>query len=341
MKFFCEKCNYGCRNKKDFSKHLSTRKHTKDDAWMTKMGRKSPIYSKSPQMNNVETKVKKEDKTDTTIKSLHNTDNNMNEGYACICGRIFKYRQGLFKHKKICLEDEDQELTNYGKYCSTLTSKKDNEEINGEVKDIIKTLISQNQELQKSLLEIVPHIQGNNITTNSHNTINNNQFNISMFLNEKCKDAMNLTDFIDSLPITAEVLDDTRVNGLTHSLTHMFVTGLNTMDIYKRPIHCTDPKRKVMYVKDNDVWERDDNQQIIKTGVSKLAVKQRANISKWQDANDGWETKDHLQILMTSLVGQALQLSDRDPKEQNKILKGICNATYLNTQIKEQNKYIK
>jgi hypothetical protein len=202
-------------------------------------------------------------------------------------------------------------------------------------------LISQNQELQKSLLEIVPHIQGNNITTNSHNTINNNQFNISMFLNEKCKDAMNLTDFIDSLPITAEVLDDTRVNGLTHSLTHMFVTGLNTMDIYKRPIHCTDPKRKVMYVKDNDVWERDDNQQIIKTGVSKLAVKQRANISKWQDANDGWETKDHLQILMTSLVGQALQLSDRDPKEQNKILKGICNATYLNTQIKEQNKYIK
>jgi len=64
---------------------------------------------------------------------------------------------------------------------------------------------------------------------------------------------MNLTDFIDSLPITAEVLDDTRVNGLTHSLTHMFVTGLNTMDIYKRPIHCTDPKRKVMYVKDNDV----------------------------------------------------------------------------------------
>jgi hypothetical protein len=252
----------------------------------------------------------------------------------CVCNKTYKHRQSLWNHRKICLDYQEAVMNDDMAITPTTSSETG---LSSDVKDVILNLINQNKELQKSLIDIVPQIQGNNINSNN-NIQNNNQFNITMFLNDKCKDAMNLTDFIDSLPITPEVLDYTRVNGLTKSLTHMFVNGLNTMDIYKRPIHCTDPKRKVMYVKDNDVWERDDDQQIIKCGVSKLAVKQRANINKWQDANDGWETKDHLQILLTDLVGQALQLTDRDPKEQNKIIKGICNATYLDSQFKLLNK---
>jgi len=108
------------------------------------------------------------------------------------------------------------------------------------------------------------------------NNCHNNVFNINMFLNEKCKNAMNLTDFIESLPVTPKILNDTRENGLTKSLTNMMVDGLNNLDLYERPIHCTDPKRKIMYVKDNDVWEKDNNQNKIISGVSKLAVKQRA-----------------------------------------------------------------
>ena len=157
-----------------------------------------------------------------------------------------------------------------------------------------------------------------------------------MFLNDKCKDAMNLTDFIESLPVTPQILNDTREHGLTKSLTNMMVDGLNTLDVYKRPIHCTDPKRKIMYVKENDVWEKDDEQDKIKQGVSMLAVKQRANINNWQDGNDDWEKDENMQIKFTNLVGKALQLSDQEPKEQNKILKGICTATYISEDIKQE-----
>jgi hypothetical protein len=248
------------------------------------------------------------------------------QSFVCECGKSYSHQSGLCKHKKKCKSSP----SNVGTIIQQPASLDPT---------LLISLIKDNQEFQKQMLEIIPKLQPNNTTnTNCHNTTNN-QFNINMFLNEKCKDAMNLTDFLDSLPVTPNILNDTRENGLTKSLTNMMVDGLNTMDVYSRPIHCTDPKRKIMYVKDNDVWEKDEEQDKIKQGVTKLAVKQRANISNWQeDENDDWERDENMQIKFTNLVGQALQLSDQDPKEQNKIIKGICNATYLDSKIKEEYK---
>jgi hypothetical protein len=155
-------------------------------------------------------------------------------------------------------------------------------------KEILVLMMKENKEFQKSFLDIIPHLQ--NGTTNSHNTITNNnttnnQFNINMFLNEHCKNAMNLTDFINSLPITNETYDNTIENGLTKTLTNLVVTGLNNMDIVDRPIHCTDPSRKTMYVKENNNWEKDNELMFLLKGIKELSLKQRTMINKWQDAN--------------------------------------------------------
>ena len=145
-----------------------------------------------------------------------------------------------------------------------------------------------------------------------------------MFLNEHCKNAMNLTDFIHSLPITNETYDNTIENGLTKTIANMITSGLNSMDILERPIHCTDPSRKTMYIKDNDVWEKDNELLSLLQGIKTLSSKQRLNITKWQDANIGWDSDENLQTRLTNhLVCNSMTLIEDDQKETNKIIKAI------------------
>jgi hypothetical protein len=156
-----------------------------------------------------------------------------------------------------------------------------------------------------------------------------------MFLNEHCKNAMNLTDFIDSLPITHETYDHTIENGLTKTITTMITDGLNNMDILERPIHCTDPSRKTMYVKDNDVWEKDTEFNKIFLSIRTIALKQRTMINKWQQANQDWTTDENLQTKLTSLVFNSMTDIENDQKECNKIIRAISKNTYLTSQIKD------
>ena len=155
-----------------------------------------------------------------------------------------------------------------------------------------------------------------------------------MFLNEHCKNAMNLTDFIHSLPITNETYNHTIENGLTKTITNMITNGLNNMDVLERPIHCTDPSRKTMYVKDNNVWEKDNELTVLLNGIKTLSFKQRTNISKWKDANTGWDKDDNLQTKMTKLVFNSMTTIENDEKETNKIIRAIGKNTYLSNYIK-------
>ena len=149
---------------------------------------------------------------------------------------------------------------------------------------------------------------------------------------------MNLTDFINSLQITNETYDHTIENGLTKTITHMITNGLNNMDVLRRPIHCTDTKRKTMYVKDNDVWEKDNQLNILLDGIKILSSKQRINLSKWQDANDGWDRDENLQTKLTRLVFNSMTSIEEDEKETNKIIKAIGINTYLSNDIKDEYK---
>ena len=241
------------------------------------------------------------------------------------CFRSFSSRAGLWKHMKAC------------KY---IDIKNDSEE-SGEFKDLVLLLLKENKEIQKNFLELIPQMKGNaenSFNTTYSNSNNTNNFNIQMFLNNHCKNAMNLTDFINSLPITNETYDNTIENGLTKTLTSMITNGLSNMDILERPIHCTDPVRKTMYVKDNDVWGKDNEFKMMVKGIKSLSLKQRTNLSKWQDANEGWDKDENLQTRMTKLVFNSMTSIEEDEKETNKIIKAIGKNTYLSNTIKDEYK---
>ena len=318
-KLYCETCDYECSKQSDYTKHCLTRKHQNGYNMVTKKHKNSPKLAE----------------------------------FDCECGNTYKYRQGLSRHKNVCYIYQKEIITD-DKYDNVsnnnidiVNDDNDNNIINNknkmnnftEMKEIILTLVKENKDvqlqMQKNFIDMMPLIQGN--TTNSHNTTNN-QFNINMFLNEHCKNAMNITDFIESLPLTAEAYNNTIENGLTKNITTMITDGLNNMDILKRPIHCTDPARKTIYIKDNDTWEKDTELKLLLENITHLACKHRGNIHKWQDANDGWAEIEDLQTKLTNIVYHTMEDVENDEKEMNKIYRAISKNTYLSNDIKDQYK---
>jgi len=297
-KFHCKKCDFKCCKQGDWNRHLSTRKHQKDDKWMTN--------------DDVFTSITSNFTSPHT--SVHTT-------YDCECGNTYKYRQGLHKHHKTCSIHQGT--------MKAISSMSTNNDIDKEV--LIKMLLK-NQDVMEKMIEIMPSI-GNNShnNTNSHNTQN---FNIQMFLNDHCKNAMNLTDFIDTLPITAETYDNTIANGLTSTITKMLVTGLSQLDILERPIHCTDASRKTLYVKDDNVWEKDEEVVKILMGIRKLTSKQRTQINKWKDVNDGWKDTDNIQTKFTTLICNSMNDIENDVKATNKIIRSLSKTVYLDNEVK-------
>jgi hypothetical protein len=249
------------------------------------------------------------------------------------CNKIYKERSGLWRHKKKCSMNQGKNMSNVV-VDNTTDNKSSSVEIDKEM--VIKMLLK-NQEVMEKMVEMMPNMGNNNIT-NSHNTTNNNQFNIQMFLNNHCKNAMNLTDFIDSLPITAETYDSNIDNGLTKTIANMFTAGLNQLDILERPIHCTDASRKTLYVKEGDVWEKDCELTKMIQGIRQMAAKQRILINTWRDAHDDWNVSDRMQERFTTLVCNMVEDIENQEKETNKIIRSVSKEVYLNSDTK--NKYL-
>jgi hypothetical protein len=322
INFSCDSCYFGCSNKKDYCRHLSTAKHKRLISTNNGLIEKTPLDSLSQNF--------------TPKNDLLPYDSNDEMGkktpelHAChTCGKVYLHLSSLYKHKKTCLDNEEDTYMNIVEAPTTLSKEKESE-----FKELVLLLLKENKEIQKTFVELIPHIKGN-ITSNSHNTTtNNNQFNINMFLNEHCKNAMNLTDFINSLPITNETYDNTIENGLTKTITNMVLNGLNDLDLLQRPIHCTDPSRKTMYVKDNDMWEKDNDLKLLLQGIKTISLKQRTKLNKWQDANAGWDKDENLQTRMTRLVFNSMTSIEEDEKETNKIIRAISKSTYLTSDIK-------
>ena len=139
-------------------------------------------------------------------------------------------------------------------------------------------------EQQKQMGEMIPQM-GNN---------NNNKFNLNFFLNEQCKDAINIQDFINSLTVQLTDLEYTKTNGITKGITQVLMNGLKELDVYNRPIHCTDPKRTTMYVKDHDEWEKDNENEKIKESIADLNKKYIIAIKDWEAAHPNWEKSDKM-----------------------------------------------
>ena len=255
--------------------------------------------------------------------------------HSCQCGKIFKHASSLWNHRKKCDVDDEKKHTDSNTILPNL-------EIDKEMlikmllknQEVMENVILKNQDVMEKMIEIIPSI-GNQVHTNSHNTTNN-QFNIQLFLNEHCKNAMNLTDFIDSLPITAATYDSTIENGLTKTITNMITNGLNKLDILERPIHCTDATRKTIYVKEADIWEKDTELIKVVDSIKTLIRKKRTLISRWKEANIGWDTVESKQMRFTELICNIMTDVDFDEKETGKIVRSISKSVYLDSEDKKK-----
>ena len=227
--------------------------------------------------------------------------------YTCECGKRYKHRASLYNHKLKC---------NFSiQKCSTAENTK-NEDLN--YKDLIIKVMSENQELknmmveqQKTITDMVPKL-GNN---------NNNKININVYLNEHCKDAINIEDFTENIRLTIMDLYGASENGLLENVQNVIVNRLNETDETKRPIHCTDVKRKILYVKDKDGWNRDSNNDKVKASISKIADNHMTCF-----ANESMnENEDYMKIM--SAVSQDIE---KDEKALNRTVSTIANAVKLN-----------
>jgi len=288
--FLCKHCDYSTCKKSDFDKHVSTRKH----AIMVSLET---------------TETKKSQK----VAHLNECDK---------CKKKYNTRAGLWKHIKICdyISDPD-ELS-----CESSESSENMElSIKMVNKDkLILKLIKDNGEMmkiikgqQEQINSIIPKI-GN--TTNNNTT---NNFNLNVFLNEKCKDALNISDFIDSLKITLDDLLFSKKNGISRGITDVMIKGLKELDVYKRPIHCTDIKRDTMYIKDEDKWHKDDNHDKIKNIIVKIADKERNALQKWANDNPGWMETESKQIEYLTMMRSICEPIENYDNYERKIIKHI------------------
>jgi len=286
--FICEKCDFVCSKKSNYEKHLLTRKHKNDD--------------------------KKEQK---------NAEQNV-----CICGKSFKYRQGLYVHRKTCI-DYEKNVTNDGFILETEINKKIDSTTDKELKDLVKEVIKQNGELVKTINDIVPKIGNTNITNNN----NNNSFNLNVFLNEQCKDALNISDFIDSLKITLEDLLFSKTNGISRGITDVMIKGLKELDIHRRPIHCTDIKRDIMYIKDEDKWLKDDNHDVMKNTIVKIADKERTALQQWAIDNPDWIETEAKQIEYLTMMRSICEPIENYNNYEKKIIKNLSKEIQVDKKI--------
>jgi hypothetical protein len=253
--------------------------------------------------------------------------------YICDCGKKYTYHSGLWKHKQTC----DYSATNspYGdKLNYDSEDNKNSEELlhsEKSDKELIILLLKQNNELQNKVLEIcknssMNNSNNNNITnTNSHNKA----FNLNFFLNETCKNAMNITDFVDSIKLQLSDLENVGKIGYVEGLSKIIIKNLNALDVTERPVHCSDSKRDTMYVKDEDKWEKEseDNHKVLKA-IEDIANKNRKMVKEWKIKNpECASSKSHKADVYSHIMIEAV-CSNNDANN-NKILKKIAKEVTI------------
>lgn len=281
--FSCKCCDYTTSRKSNFDKHELSRRHTK--------------------MSGGDVKV---------AKSSKKVANN----FTCDCGNVYKYNQGLWRHRKTCIEKKEQVI-------ATDNTLVPCEFLMGMFKEMLK---NQNEQM----MELFKNGVGN---TNCNNTTNKIRFNINLFLNEKCKDAMNITDFVDTMQLKLSDLERVGEQGYVKGISHIVINKLKDLDICKRPIHCSDFKRETMYIKDENAWEKDGTKGKLSKMIKHVAHKNQKQIGSWQEENpeykDSESTKcdEYLKIVGESMNG--LTNDDESDGYTNKIIKNIAKEVII------------
>jgi hypothetical protein len=313
--FQCEKCNYISSRLCDYKKHLLTRKH---------------IYGKG---GNTE-------ETEETKKVSQNT-----QFFTCqYCKRKYTCRSGLWKHNKICKQ--------YKKY-QQINNSNNFEESNKNTTELIVKIIEENShlmtkiandnlELQTIIKDLIQNglanyvVMNTNTNTNSNNVNSNNTFNLQFYLNETCKDAMNLSEFVNSITPTLEELETTGRDGYVKGISNIVVTRLNTIKMNEKPIHCSDSKREILYIKENNIWNKEmDNKPLLTNAIKRIAHKNICNILEWKNKHPDCSNSDSrkndlfLKIVSNTMSGSTEEESN---KNYEKIISNVAKNVIINKQ---------
>jgi hypothetical protein len=186
---------------------------------------------------------------------------------------------------------------------------------------LLENVVKENTELTKKIIEMKPSMGNNN-----NNNNNTNNFNINMFLNEQCKDAINMTDFIKSIQVSFEQLDYTKVNGLEKGITKILMDNMNKLGKFERPLHCTDIKRETLYIKDDDKWEKDITKEKIKKAINKTSNKNFTTLCQWKNENKDFMEYDDKQAYFAKTISK---IGKPVSEVENKIIKTICKENYI------------
>jgi len=243
--------------------------------------------------------------------------NEKNEAHVnCSCGNIYKHKSSYYKHKKIC---------NFKITENTIDENKDIID-----KNLILTLIQQNNEIQKQMIEVIKNGTINNTTNiNSMNNSNNKTFNLHVFLNETCKDAMNIMDFVDSIKISLSDIESIGELGFVNGMSKLIIKNLNALDENMRPVHCNDLKRSSLFVKDANVWAKeDDNNNKLKKAIKSIAHKNICALPEWRKKypdciySESKKSDQYNHIVIEAMGGSG----DNDDEKADKIISKIAKT---------------
>jgi hypothetical protein len=250
-------------------------------------------------------------------------DANALNQYICNCGNTYRHHSGLWRHKKKCNNGENISID--------IQENTKSDEIN-ELKEFMKYLMQENSEMKNMMMEVIKN--GTISNTNSHNTISNNNshnkaFNLQFFLNETCKDAMNITDFVESIKLQVSDLENVAEVGYIEGISNIIVKNLKKLDVTQRPVHCTDKKRETMYVKDQDTWEKDEENQKMHRVVKKVTDKNARLIFKYKELHPDCMTyhsrfnDKYNKIIVESMGGSGDNMFEKEEKIIAKVSKEV------------------
>jgi len=246
----------------------------------------------------------------------------LNQKFICGCGCEYKHRQGLWKHKKKCdiIKDaENAEIIEKQSEIKMLT-------------ELVKDVVKQNQDLTNKLVDICKNGTNNTITNNTNTNSHNKTFNLQFFLNETCKDAMNIMDFVDSIKIQLSDLEKVGKIGFVEGISNIIVKNLNSLDENKRPVHCTDLKREVMYIKDEDKWEKENETNLkLRKAIKNVAHKNSKMLSEFRVKNpDCLKSTSKVSDQYNKLVFETMGgKGDNDLEKEDKIIKNIAKEVTI------------
>ena len=307
----CEICNYSTSDITNYKKHLLTAKHKR-----------------------------------LTLFNTHGKDSidDFKQSYTCECCDFntknkydFNRHNQTKKHKQTLLLNQKHEEP-----CQLQKNNEIKQETisNSITTDIVMELIKQNKEIQTSLVEQNKELHNklmnmSNQTTFIHttNNITNNQFNLNVFLNEECKNALNIGDFVDSLKLTVNDIEETGKLGYTQGISRIFVKALKDLDVNMRPFHCTDIKRETVYIKDQDNWEKENAEKTkLRNVLKQIARKNLMKLPEWQEKNPDFrylDTPENEKFMQISLSSLGSEYQDEQEKMDDKIIRNVLKEVIL------------